>query len=69
LEYPLWQLKPQTLLEQVGVACNGAEQALSHAPQFWGSLGRLTHWPEQLVVPPVQLTVQVPFEQTSPVAH
>jgi hypothetical protein len=62
--HPLWHENPQTPLPQVGVACGGAVQALPQVPQLAGSLGRLTHCPEQFVVPPVQSSVQTPFEQT-----
>lgn len=69
LEKPLWQVKPQVELEQVAVACAGATHSVPQLPQLFGSEGRLTHWPSQFVVPPVQLSVQEPLEQTCPVEH
>ena len=38
-------------------------------PQWFGSLDRFTHCPEQLVVPPVQTRVQLPFTQLWPGEH
>lgn len=66
LSRPEVQLKPQVPEEQKAVPPLGAVQALPQAPQFSTSEPVATHCPPQFVVPPGQLSVQTPLEQTLP---
>lgn len=69
LSKPVVQVKPHCPLEQYGCPPGGAPHTVPQVPQFCRSELVATHWPLQFVVPVGQLTVQLPFEQTWPVAQ
>jgi hypothetical protein len=62
--YPLLQVSPHWPPMQVAVENCPYGHALLQAPQCAGFEVVSTHWPPQLVVPPVQFSVQTPFAHT-----